>query len=98
MSMIIPIAVKDLIMIVIGVLAVSSLLCLVRAIVGPSGPDRVVSIDALTGLTIAILALIAVHEAFELTFLMDVALVYALLAFLGGVAVSKYLEGKELGE
>lgn len=93
MSAIVP---MDLLVnVVIGVLAVSALFCLIRAILGPSGPDRVVAIDALTGITIAILALLAINWR---PFFMDVALVYALLAFLGGVAVSKYLEGRDLGE
>ncbi len=95
MSGIIPISMDLLITVVIGVLAISALLCLVRAFLGPSGPDRVVAIDALTGITIAILALLAINWQ---PFFMDVALVYAFLAFLGGVAVSKYLEGKGLEE
>jgi multisubunit Na+/H+ antiporter MnhF subunit len=31
-------------------------------------------------------------------FLMDIALVYAVLGFLGTIAVSKFLEGRRLGE
>lgn len=91
----IPIALNQLILIVIGVLSFSALLCLIRAILGPSGPDRVVAIDALTGITIAILALIGIHYH---PFFLDVALVYAMLAFLGGVAISKFLEGRGLEE
>lgn len=95
MSAIIPIGMGTLINLVIGVLAISALFCLIRAILGPSGPDRVVAIDALTCITIGILALLGINWQ---PFFMDIALVYALLAFLGGVAVSKYLEGRELGE
>lgn len=86
---------NQLILIVIGVLAFSAILCLIRAILGPSGPDRVVAIDALTGVGIAILALVGINYH---PFFLDVALVYALLAFLGGVAIAKYLEGKGLEE
>lgn len=80
----------------ISVLTLSSLLCLIRAVIGPSAPDRVVSIDALVALTIAILVLFGLM--FEAPILLDVALVYAFVAFLGGVAIAKYLEGKGLEE
>lgn len=72
----------------------ASLFCLVRAVLGPSAPDRVVSIDALTGLTVAALVLLGVW--YRSPIFLDVALVYAFLAFLGTLAVSKYLEGRGL--
>lgn len=80
---------------VIAVLIISSLLCLIRLVIGPTAPDRVISVDALTSLTIGILAIIGLRYS---SIFLDVALVYAFIAFLGGVAVSKYLEGRDLGE
>jgi multicomponent Na+:H+ antiporter subunit F len=69
---------------------------MVRAIMGATTFDRVVSIDALTALAVAVLALLALF--FDKGVLLDIALVYALVAFLGDLAVAKYLEGRGLEE
>lgn len=76
------------------VLLLPVLICSVRAYLGPSAPDRVVAIDALTSVVVGILSLLAVH--YRSSILLDVALVYALLAFVGTLAVSKYLESRRL--
>jgi multicomponent Na+:H+ antiporter subunit F len=79
---------------IIIVLAGACLFCIVRAVLGPTAPDRVVAIDALTAITAAILVLLGVF--YRESFFLDVALVYAFLSFLGTVAISKYLEGRGL--
>ena len=61
-----------------------------RLIIGPYTVDRVVAIDLLTIVTIALIALLA-HQAERYIYL-DVALVYGLLSFLGVLAVARYLE------
>ncbi len=68
------------------------LLCTVRAVLGPTAPDRVVAIDALGSLMVASLVLLGIF--YRASMYLDVALVYALLAFLGTTAISKYLEGR----
>jgi multicomponent Na+:H+ antiporter subunit F len=70
----------------------AGLLCLARAAWGPTAPDRVVSIDALVSLTVAALVLLGIW--YHQPIFLDIALVYAFLAFLGTLAVSKYLEGR----
>lgn len=75
---------------------VSIILCLIEAFVGESIFDRVVSIDALTSLTVVILGFLA--ALYEEAIFLDVALVYALIAFVGTLAVSKYQEGREIGD
>jgi len=79
---------------IIIVLAGACLFCLVRAVLGPTAPDRVVAIDALTAIISAALVLLGVF--YRESFFLDVALVYAFLSFLGTVAISKYLEGRGL--
>ena len=79
---------------IIIVLAGASLFCIVRAVLGPTAPDRVVAIDALTAIIVACLVLLGV--IYQASFYLDVALVYAFLSFLGTVAISKYLEGRGL--
>ena len=63
---------------------------IIRLIIGPNTVDRVVAIDLLTIVTIALIALLAHHM--ERYIYLDVALVYGLLSFLGVLAVARYLE------
>lgn len=63
---------------------------IVRLVIGPEPVDRVVAVDLLTIVTIALIALLAHH--FERYIYLDVALVYGLLSFLGVLAVARYLE------
>ncbi len=67
-----------------ALLVIAGALVLARLLLGPTGPDRVVAIDALTLLGVSAVALGAVI-ARERVFL-DVAVVLSLLAFLGTVA------------
>ncbi|KUO39714.1 MAG: cation:proton antiporter [Hadesarchaea archaeon DG-33] len=68
------------------------LICALRAALGPTAPDRVVAIDALVVLMISALVLLGVY--YRAPIYLDVALVYAFLAFLGTLAIAKYLEGR----
>ncbi|KAA0004234.1 MAG: cation:proton antiporter [Thermoplasmata archaeon] len=77
--------------IIISILGLSIMLGLYRLIRGPTAPDRAVALDALTNITTALLVLIAVLSARFIY--LDVALVYAILAFIGVVAIARYLEG-----
>jgi multicomponent Na+:H+ antiporter subunit F len=63
---------------------------IIRLVIGPDIVDRVVAIDLLTIIAIAVIALLA-HIASRYIYL-DVALVYGLLSFLGVLAVARYLE------
>ena len=68
----------------------SIVLGIIRLVIGPDTVDRVVAIDLLTIVTIALIALLAHHM--ERYIYLDVALVYGLLSFLGVLAVARYLE------
>ena len=63
---------------------------IIRLVIGPDIVDRVVAVDLLTIIAIAVIALLA-HIASRYIYL-DVALVYGLLSFLGVLAVARYLE------
>jgi len=69
---------------VVALLAISGVLIVLRLLLGPTGPDRVVAIDALTLLAVAAVTLGAMISG-EIVFL-DVAVVLSLVAFLGTVA------------
>ncbi|HRP96067.1 MAG TPA: monovalent cation/H+ antiporter complex subunit F [Rhodocyclaceae bacterium] len=68
----------------VALLAVSAILIVLRLLKGPTGPDRVVAIDALTLLGVAAVALAAMLT--RQAVLLDVAVVLALVTFLGTVA------------
>ena len=65
-------------------------LCLARAAAGPTTPDRVVGVDGTVTISIALMVLLA--SFFDRQIYMDVALVYAVLGFIGVLAVARYME------
>ena len=67
------------------------LLALYRFFRGPSAADRVVAFDVLTIVAITGIGLAAIVAGRGIY--LDVALVYALLSFLGVIVVARYLEG-----
>jgi multicomponent Na+:H+ antiporter subunit F len=73
-------------------LFVCCFLCLYRIGRGPSAPDRTVAIDIL-GIVIvgfcAILGLVTKKD-----FYLNIALAWALLSFIGTIALAKFLEGR----
>jgi multicomponent Na+:H+ antiporter subunit F len=66
------------------------LLALVRFILGPTSADRIVAFDGLTIVSITGIVLAALAEGRGIY--LDVALVYALLSFLGVIVVARYIE------
>ena len=60
-----------------------------RLLVGPSAPDRILALDTLYINAIALLVLLGLHEASALYF--EVALLIALMGFVGTVALCKHL-------
>jgi len=72
------------------ILVANAFVCLFRAIIGPTLPDRIVAINIVGTKTLVILVLIA--YIFGQHMYIDTAFVYALLNFIVTVAVSRYLE------
>jgi multicomponent Na+:H+ antiporter subunit F len=71
-------------------LSIALLLAFARLARGPSLPDRVIALDLIAILAAAMTAVYAVMTG-ESVFL-DVAIVVALISFLGTVAFARYLE------
>jgi multisubunit Na+/H+ antiporter MnhF subunit len=69
-------------------------LCFVRLYLGPNPPNRAVAFDTIAVQAVAMVALFAMRT--DQPILMDVALVTAVLGFLGTVMLSRYLERSEL--
>jgi len=74
----------------IVVLTLSIVAAVVRVLLGPTLPDRVVAADAVATHVIALSVLVAMK--LESVTLFDIALALAILSFLTAVVVGKYLE------
>jgi multicomponent Na+:H+ antiporter subunit F len=73
----------------IGLLVAALLMSFVRLARGPSIPDRVVALDVVASVAVAIMAALAI--VLEEPVFLDVAIVVALIAFVGTVAFAQYL-------
>ena len=78
------------------VLLVACFLCLYRIAIGPTPPDRTVAIDIFGTLIVGFTCLYAVLRQQE--FYMNIAIAWALLSFIGTVALAKYMEGRKFHE
>jgi multisubunit Na+/H+ antiporter MnhF subunit len=67
------------------------LLSLLRLLLGPTAPDRVVAADTLAVMTTSGLVVLAALLGSPLY--LDVALIYGTLAFVGVVAIARAIEG-----
>ena len=77
----------------VAVMATLMLLALIRVIKGPTPADRVVGLDAINSLVVA--SMIVLGAAYEQIIFIDVAIIYALLSFVGTLFIAKYL-GREM--
>jgi len=73
-----------------GIMLLGMIIAIIRFMLGPGTVDRVIAFDALTIISLSLIAIIG-HFSGRFIYL-DVAIVYGLLSFLGVVAVARYLE------
>lgn len=76
--------------VVLSLLSLSLILAFVRLVRGPSLPDRVVALDIAITMAIGIISVYAVQN--NQPIFLDVALILALLSFLGTIAFAYYIE------
>ena len=67
-------------------------MCLYRIGRGPTAPDRTVAIDILGIIIVGFCALLGLYTGRD--FYLNVALAWALLSFIGTIALAKFLEGR----
>lgn len=79
-----------------GVMVFCAFLCLVRIGHGPTAPDRAVAVDILGIILVAFCSLMVLVSWRD--FQLSIAMAWALLNFIGAVALGKYLEGKAFDE
>lgn len=84
--------------IILIVLALMLITCLIRAIIGPRIADRLVAVNMITTMVMAIVSILAI--VMEEGYLVDICLIYAMISFLAVVVLTKvytgvYLEAKD---
>ncbi|HHN47180.1 MAG TPA: multiple resistance and pH regulation protein F [Planctomycetes bacterium] len=80
----------------ISTLLLCGYLCLYRVGSGPTVPDRTVAIDILGTLLVGFSALVCLYTGKG--YYVNLAVAWALLSFIGTVALGKWLEGRGLDE
>lgn len=65
--------------------------CVLRGVLGPTKPDRVVALDTIN--TLVVVSMISLGVAFKEVVYIDVSIVYGLLSFIGTLYMADYLEG-----
>lgn len=70
--------------------SVSLLLALVRAVIGPTTNDRIMALDTLGMMLVAIIGMVMMLH--ETVIYADIALVVAIIGFVGTITMCKFLE------
>jgi multicomponent Na+:H+ antiporter subunit F len=71
-------------------------MCLYRIGRGPTAPDRAVAIDILGIIVVCFAAMFSLRTGNG--FYIDIGLAWAILSFIGSIALAKHLEGKGFDE
>lgn len=79
--------------IIIPILGISVILVFIRFIKGPSLADRVIALDMLILISICIIAVYSI--IYQQSTFLDIAMLFALIAFLSTTAYAFYLEKRE---
>ena len=78
-------------LIVLIIISLAGILAAVRGLLGPTASDRIVALDSLTTIITAGLVILGLY--FERYIYIDVALIYAVLGFVGVLTLGRYMEG-----
>ncbi|ARK29281.1 Na(+)/H(+) antiporter subunit F1 [Halalkalibacter krulwichiae] len=79
-----------ILMITLAVMSISLFVCFIRTVIGPSMPDRIVALDALGINLIGFIGILMIVQ--ETIAYSEVILVISILAFIGTIALSKFIE------
>ena len=77
--------------VIIAIMSLGLLLSFIRFVKGPTASDRVIALDTVSVIAIALMVFMA--HIYERFIYVDVSLVYAVLGFIGVLAFARYLEG-----
>ena len=76
---------------VLIVLGIMLFLCLIRACMGPTVADRLVSVNMMGTMVMTIMAILAVMM--NESYLVDICIIYAMISFLAVIVLSKVIMG-----
>jgi multicomponent Na+:H+ antiporter subunit F len=62
-----------------------------RLVAGPTIPDRIVALDSINTMVVALMILLSL--VYDSVVMVDVAIVYAALSFVGTMFIARHLEG-----
>ena len=74
-----------------AILGLALFVCLFRAVKGPSTSDRIIAVNMIGTITMLLIVLLAL--LMKEGYLMDIALIYAMLSFLAVVLLTKVFMG-----
>ncbi|MEN8187694.1 MAG: monovalent cation/H+ antiporter complex subunit F [Bacteroidota bacterium] len=77
--------------IVFTLMAIGMIFSMIRFVKGPRTGDRAMALDTLSIIITAAMVLLA--HVFERYIYVDVALIYAVLGFVGVIVIARYIEG-----
>ncbi len=80
-----------LIHVIVVLIGVSLFTAFIRFLKGPTAADRVMALDFMT--VVAVALMVVLSFLFDRSIYLDVAMVYALIGFVGTVVVARYFEG-----
>ena len=82
--------------VILFLLIIGCFMCLYRVAKGPTPPDRAVAIDTIGVMVVGICGVFGIVTGQD--FYLNIAIAWALLAFIGTLALAKYLEGRGFDE
>ena len=77
--------------IILIVLAVLTIFCLIRAVLGPTIADRLIAVNMMGTIVMVIIAVLALLMGED--YLVDICLIYAMISFLAVVVLTKVYTG-----
>lgn len=76
---------------ILVILALIIILCLIRAVIGPTIADRLVAVNMMGTIVMVVIAILAV--VMDEDYLVDICLIYAMISFLAVVVLTKVYTG-----
>ncbi|BBB33388.1 multicomponent Na+:H+ antiporter subunit F [Thermotomaculum hydrothermale] len=77
--------------VIVILIGISLFTAFIRFLKGPTASDRVMALDFMT--VVAVALMVVLSFVFDRYIYLDVAMVYALIGFVGTVVVARYFEG-----
>lgn len=82
--------IQTVLIIALGIMALGIAACTFRLLKGPSGPDRIIALDTIGILLLAMVAMISLF--FRTQSYTEIILLIGILSFIGTTALARYIE------